>query len=788
MTTPQSTTQTRSLLVNGEGLRVEGIEAPRTTGGPKFEPRTAEAARELLIPQIEVALAAVDDLPAALRAPDRLYLEARLLPNYLAASYFPDVLLTQIGATSVGSRADTGLYVTKSKQQKAQTRRLILAVNRHGLAELQNLVYSGGLNRTEKQAFSEIRKIDEFAVPRLDSVLRAPSRRPQSNGTPTLWEAVLHPAATLAGEPVPLDYETLDRWIELVRTNEGHVYESYIRRVGGLTFVPVRASEPAIGQLIRFNPLRALRPMPIIRPRPGFGLRSVRRVAPPAVAQPVSVAPTVAVFDGGVEGGASALFPVTAVDLTFEVAQPSALSHGTGVTAAVLYGLLKPGQQAPQPPLPVSSYRVVPGPDPDDLDGYRILDQILSLVQQEGHRIVNLSLGVEYAVEDDMEPHRWTSALDQLAWDNDVLFVVAPGNHGDADQVAGLHRVEVPADMVNGLTVGACDAASPQRPWSRAPYSSMGPGRHGNRIQPVGVQFGGADHNPIRVMTADGRLAETTGTSYAAPVTTHALAELTTRLPRVNASVLRAFATHFAERHSSHVKLRDQVGHGRHPLSFDDAMECRSNEVHVLFIDEIVRGDLMAYRLPVPDPVGADVKLRMTLAYATPVDPPQATEYTSASLEMLLRPHHRLHNFRPPAGVDDKPITADIGSSQAAGLLAAGWEPSQEPITKNLGAPPRSGEARLRDSGKWETIRHHRVTLKSAETAAPRLELSYVARRAGALDNAPTRVPFALLVTVIDTNKSSTLYDTVRQQFSALRPASRARVRVRGHQSSATWY
>jgi hypothetical protein len=115
MTTPQSTTQTRSLLVNGEGLRVEGIEAPRTTGGPKFEPRTAEAARELLIPQIEVALAAVDDLPAALRAPDRLYLEARLLPNYLAASYFPDALLTQIGATSVGSRADTGLYVTKSK-------------------------------------------------------------------------------------------------------------------------------------------------------------------------------------------------------------------------------------------------------------------------------------------------------------------------------------------------------------------------------------------------------------------------------------------------------------------------------------------------------------------------------------------------------------------------------------------------------------------------------------------------------------------------------------------------
>ena len=111
-----------------------------------------------------------------------------------------------------------------------------------------------------------------------------------------------------------------------------------------------------------------------------------------------------------------------------------------------------------------------------------MLDRIKEEVEQKGHRIVNLSLGPTLAVEEDMEPNRWTSELDHLAWERDVLFVVAAGNDGEADRATGLHRVQVPADMANGMAVGACDAPSPDAPWARAPYSSMGPGRHGSRV------------------------------------------------------------------------------------------------------------------------------------------------------------------------------------------------------------------------------------------------------------------------------------------------------------------
>lgn len=67
----------------------------------------------------------------------------------------------------------------------------------------------------------------------------------------------------------------------------------------------------------------------------------------------------------------------------------------------------------------------------------------------------------------------------------------------------------------------------------------------------------------------------------------------------------------------------------------------------MLYVDDITRGDLLGYQIAMPAALTANVKLQMTLAYASPVDPTQPTEYTSASLELALRPHHRAHTFRP---------------------------------------------------------------------------------------------------------------------------------------------
>lgn len=785
----------RPLLVNGEALRLD-VTAPQGGGGGKYEPQTTEQARARLLPQVTATVEAVERLPQGLRAEDRVYVEAKMLPNYLGASYFPGDLLTHVGASPVGSRADIGQYVTKTKNDEVLTRRLIFTVADDGLEKLHQLISDGGRTRTEQQAFSQIKEFEEISLPRELDVLKSSASSEQSPPATErkIWEAVLHPRASRNGHPEPLEEETLERWFTLIAEEEGEIFRDYIRQVGGLTFMPVNLNADRTSALARFNPLRVLRPMPAIRPRPRFGTRSVRRLSAPTVHQPLLSDVSVAVFDGGVDpvGSTGALFSIPTHDITPEAPNRDDIDHGTGVTGAVLYGLVEPGDQAPRPSLPVESYRVLPAPDvPDDLEGYWVLDQIKEAVEKNGHRLVNLSLGPTLAVEDDMEPNRWTSELDQLAWDRDVLFVVAAGNDGEEDSQTGLHRVQVPADMANGLAVGACDAPSPDKPWERAPYSSMGPGRHGARVQPLGVQFGGSDSQKFNVIRADGSFLEATGTSFVAPVTTHALADLITRLPRVNSSVLRAFAVHFAERPRSHRKLRNEVGYGRQPLSFQDSLDCEPHEAHVLYVDEIERGELLGYQVPVVPPVAAKTKLQITLAYASPVDPTQPTEYTSASLELVLRPHQRHHSFTPPAGSGEKSRTLDFTSAEARDLLAQGWKMSQEPVTKtlNAGNKPYASEAQLRDSGKWETVRHHRVTLNLNEVEDPRLEVSYVARRAGALDKSPTKIPFALLITVVDESKESDVYDAVRAKFGALRPAQRAQasLRTRGT-STPRWY
>jgi hypothetical protein len=786
MTTPDPprTELSRRLLTNGEALRVE-VETPPSGGGEKYEPQTPQQARALLLPQIRSVTATAQRLPRALRA-DRLYVEARLLPNYIAASYFPIPLLAQIGAVPVGSRADSGLYRTKTREIRTGTRRLVLTVDDRGLSQLEQLIERGGRTRTESQAFDEIRKLDEISIPGPESIILA---RPDQAEEPITWEAVLHPAATAIGlEPEPLDEETLAKWYQLVSAAGGQVYRDYVRRVGGLTFSPVSLDVRGVNQVARFNPLRAIRPMPTIRPRPRFGPRAAARLRPPSDPTPVRQSPEVAVFDGGVDPlNPSVLYPRLASDLTKEPTDPEDLQHGTGVTGAVLYGLVGPGDQAPRPPLPVDSFRVLPTPNiPGDLNGYWVLDQIKDALANGHYKIVNLSLGPVQAVEETMEPDRWTSELDQLAWENDILFVVAAGNDGDKDQATGLHRVQVPADMANGLSVGAVDAPPPDKPWQRAWYSSMGPGRQGSRIQPCGVQFGGDLYNrPFPVICADGRFLDSEGTSFAAPLVTHALADLATRLPRVNANVLRAFAIHFAERQRRHANLQDEIGYGRYPLTFAHDLDCAPGEVHVLYVDEINRGELLGYQIPIPRGSGA-VEVVITLAYSSPVEPTQPTEYTSAALELAFRPHHLRYRFRPPKGQRGGSVELDVTSEEARQLLEQGWQLSQEPVTKGLGKSGGSSETLLRDTGKWETLRQSRINLADGESSDPRLEISYVARRAGALDNSPTSVPFALLVTVTDKSGGTDLYDRTVKQFVALRPVPsvQSQIRVRG---GSTW-
>ena len=775
---PQTPAPDRRVLVGGERLRIRVEDAP-SRGGDKFEPQTAEQARELLLPMVREVTQRAVSLPARLRG-SRLYIEARLLPNYLAASHFPETLLRAVDAVPVGSRADRGVYETERRQRESVTRRVILAMSDRGLQRFGDLIESPGRSRSEQQAFSDIRKLDHVGIAARESVVLGDPERDQQTKT---WEAVLHPIPSGAWEPEPLDETTLEKWFTLVEQTGGDCHRDFVRRVGGLTFSPVTIPAGTANRLAEFNPLRAMRPMPAIRPLPGITTRSRSGVQPPAIFQPEVTEPKVAVFDGGLHStGVNSLFAaVPSSDLTPEPATPEGMDHGTAVVGAAMFGSASAGTGLRQPPCPVESLRVIPPRQiPGDLAGYWILDRIAAAVRENDNGIVNLSIGPERAMEDSHEPDRWTSELDHLAWEHNVLFVVAAGNGGAQSQDLGLHRVQVPGDMVNGITVGACDVLPPNRPWNRADYSSMGPGRHGNRVQPTGVQFGGTDETPFEALRIDGSLVPTAGTSFAAPLVTHALADLATRLPVATPSVLRTFAVHYADRHPHWRKRLNEVGYGRFPLEFAPLLESGAHEVHVLFVDEIDRHSPVGYRLPLPDDTPGALEFRMTLAYLSPVEPTEPTEYTSASIDMLFRPHDSVFRFRPPETLGLlKSIECDLRSEQASQLLQDGWRMSNLPITKPLAPARDSTEPSLRDAGKWETTRHYRFSMSAETVRRPLLELRYLARHGGRLSNLAETVPFAVLISIVDKLPDSQLHDRVRAQFPVLRPVSRARIRPR---------
>lgn len=780
MSMPPSRDRERFMFVQGERLRVS-VEPPPSGGGEHYEPQTAEQASALLSPLLQGVVARASQLPPELRG-ERLYIETQLLPNYLAPSHFPAALLTEMGAITVGSRAAPDVYRTARREQETITRRLILAVENDGLQRFQRLVSRPGVGRSAQQAFAELRKLDDVGMREPEEVL---VRIPEDESEPIVWEAVLHPATTVQGEPVAVSDETIEKWFALVEQRGGTGHRDFVRQVGGLTFAPVTLPGSAALDVARFNPLRALRPMPAIRPAPAVVLRAVANALPPATTDPLADAPGVAVFDGGVDNrgpAPSPFFPNPDIDLTTENTNPAFLGHGTGVVGVTLYGMPEAGSSLPRPALPVTSFRALPTPSTAGLDEYWLLDEIKNVVEAGDYRLVNLSLGPDKAVEDTAEPDRWTSELDHLASELDVLFVVASGNEGERDRATGLHRVQVPGDMANGLGVGACDAPSPEAPWMRAPYSSMGPGRHGNRVQPAGLQFGGHNGRRFPLLTRDGSIRESEGTSFAAPLVTHALSHLTTRLPNPTASVLRAFAVHFAERKRRRHAV-DEDGYGRFPLSFEPFLSCHADEAHVLFEDEIDSGDLLGYRIPIPDTIEGSIELLLTLVYASPIEASQPTEYTRVSLDMSLRPHQRMHGFNPPKGSGLRRKILDYQSDEATNLIREGWMISQEPVTKTLGSGPRSPEVDLRDSGKWETVRHHRVRLGPGEFESPRVELSYVARRGGRLVHESAPVRFALLATIRDQSGAGQLYELVEAQFPALRSltpvGSRVRVRSR---------
>jgi hypothetical protein len=753
----------RPALSNGEHYS-EKVERSRPGGGEQFHPQSVAQAQTHLLPQARRLADRAADIPEHLRA-SRVVFFATLLPNYLANTYFPNQLLYHLDLVPLGSRAGRGILRTRGNtRENVVTKTLILAGSDESFVALQSLLSDVELDRTPRQAQEELRRIDQLKLPDVEDVVGAPS---PPEAPADIWEAVLHPDVEGSGYGrLAASDETLEKLNALVREEDGELLLRYRREVAGLTFVPLRATRDAVAAISRFNPLRSLRPLPLLRPVPSITRTTVAPPPPldPAT-RPMRAKPT-AIFDGGVDEGSPYFGPwVSLTDVTSEGADPDDQAHGSAVTSAFLYGHLRRGTPLKAPPSRVDHFRVLPTADATtDPDHYVLLDQIEATLSGGTYDLVNLSLGPQESVEDDAEPSRWTATLDRLAYEKGALFVVAAGNNGESDVATGLNRVQLPGDMVNGLCVGACDVLEPEHPWARAPYSAVGPGRAGGRVQPAGVAFGGLSPRGYRVIVPSG-IADGEGTSFAAPHVAGGLAALAARLGSLSdQNSLRAFAIHAAE--SDDEAPWEEIGHGRLHRTHDVLLNCPEERVTVLFQGTASRDQVDRLYLPYPDSAErrGNVSVRWTLAYTSPTDPAEALEYTEASLDAVFRPHQFVHTATE--GGRSRAIHVIAESEEVQRIYERNGSISDNPRSKGRST---TGEAGRRAAGKWETVRHDRVGVRATGLSRPVLDISYLARHQGELLGTAPPLPYAVVVTV-EAARGIDLYEQVLAAYPRLMP------------------
>lgn len=719
------------LIGRGE-LLTRDIVGPKRMPGKAIAYTLGEATQRLAPLANQVALD-LDLLPKEACPADFGVALLTLNPSYIAKSYFPSALLRDIGLTSIGSRAVTikpEKWTKKDPTRECSTTELFVAGKRHAFRNLQNWMQAVEPSSDEADDLTHIESFASFS---------ASSRVVEyANEQNRFFEVGVH---LFPG----VDSSFIRSGLVGYASKLGiEVYSDLAFTAGNLWFVPIEGELSAIKKIADFSFIRVVRPVPPLR-----SLRPIQRASSIDVhcqlplEQPLSSEPKVAILDGGLPDE----HPLAQwVGLYRELdpdasADPNGLVHGLAVTSAFLFGPITPGGVAQRPYAYADHLRVLDQGmcSEDPLELYRTLGLIEQVLLSRQYEFINLSLGPDLPIED-ADVHAWTSVIDDLLSDGDTFMTVAAGNNGERDRECGFARVQVPADCVNSVAVGAASNTDPG--WERASYSAIGPGRSPGVIKPDLMAFGGdpsGKYFHALVPSKKPALAPLLGTSFAAPYLLRSAVGMRAILGReLSPLALKALLIHGADQ-NGHDKL--DVGWGKIPEDVMTLITCPDGVARVIYQGELKPGKYLRASLPLPHGgLTGKVKLKATFCYACSVDPQDAASYTRAGLDITFRPHDG----------KVKPGKANANSKSFFEKKAYATEEEQ-----------RS------DMGKWETAMHAEHNMYGSSLNAPVFDIHYNAREGGASTSGAEKIRYALVLT-LEAPKHADLYNEILRSYASI--------------------
>lgn len=734
----------RGESLNREGRFRSGFSEPTT-------PYEWPEQQARILPMLARQQAMFDAIPSQARPNDNVVSRLTLNPQYYSRSAYPGELVTHFGLRLVGSKP-VQLKPEKGRGSTSQSgipsTVLFLAGKRSAFKRLAQVA---GASEIDESLVADLQKIEMVdAMTPKDRVLGKISRKPE------LLEIVLHHDAD-----VDADWE--DEFLSFARKAGVKLEISQNYQSRGLWFMPAIADAEQAQQLAQFSFIRAIRPMPKLRPLEAPKIIRARTTGSTLILpteEPLDSSFRVAIFDGGLPEQhpfglwATRIEPPAKEHIGAPINEY--LEHGTAVTSAVLFGHVQAGLQ-PRPYCGADHFRVL-GDLTTDRQLYSVMLYVDKILSQSTYEFATFSIGPEEIVGDDVTA--WTTMLDDHFQQGQTLGTIAVGNAGQ--EPSPFNRIQVPSDCVNALAIGAADAS--EGTWSRAPYSCVGPGRAPGLVKPDLVQFGGWDNNLFKFVFPGPSIAEADGTSFATPAVMRIASGVRAHFgTSISTLGIRALLIHSADplEHP-----REEVGWGMVPDDLAEITVCPDGSVRVLYQGVLDPSKVMRTEIPLPpDKLEGMVEIAATFCYLCQTDPHTPGDYTRAGLGITFRPHQK--KFPKPSPPLYKPIDKNF--------------PASKSFFEGVG---RKSEQVLRqDAFKWDTTRHARVSMRASSLDRPVFDIHYQAREPGS-SISPARaqkLPYALVVTV-RAKKHPDLYDRVLAAYpslAAIKPRARLPLPIR---------
>ena len=731
--------QNNFLLGFGEKLTGR-VEVP-AGGGPKNAPYTFARAVRRVTERLDATNLFFSSLEPEVAPNDEVVASITLHPRYVSKSDYPRDLLAAQGLRTIGSRSKLvtpeAWGVTKHPEA-AYSEELFVAGKRSDFtawrARLPQI--------SERTSWAdELQQVEDLAPFEASDMLKGFGDDLDRTG---LLEVVLHNSGR---------HEIVEQFLIYVSSLGMEAEVRYRRDIRGLTFVPVRTDFRRAEQLARFTFLRAVRPMPTIRPLvPGITRSSVGPPQPLPKQDAIDPTVTSVIFDGGLDATAAPALSrwVRYVEpIGIGNAVPDLTAHGLGVTSAFLFGSIDSGAGIPTPICNVDHVRVL-----DEQTGGKgeymyldALDRIVTHLHNNPHyEFANFSVGPSLAA-DDNDITEWTAALDEFLVSGRTLATVAVGNTGDVASASSDNRIQPPSDGVNVLAVGACNSQGVT--WTRAPYSSIGPGRSPGYVKPDGLSFGGVLSEPFIMLGPSLGLVQDAGTSFASPNTMRAAAAVKAHAgAALSPLAIRALLIHRANDGGMD---RRSVGWGRFEPDLLNLVTCDDDESLTVYQGTLPVGMHLRANIPMPDQaLQGKVTLTATLLIAPEVAPDPPSTYTRSGVEVAFRPHADVFNTYPDGSVSTHPKSRSFFSA-----------------TNLYG----SVEAQARASHyKWEPCVKHSETMLASSLRDPCFDIYYHHRESGHASALPQPVPYGLVVSIKAPRVPDLYNKTVRAYANILVP------------------